>query len=54
MDEDGKIILEPKTILETWIKQLHNQIISKHLIKWKNMPIEDAMWEDEFFMLNHP
>ena len=53
LDEEGKIILEPKVITETRIHQLRNRSISKYLIKWKNLPIEDSMWGDEYFIQNH-
>jgi hypothetical protein len=26
----------------------------EYLIKWKNMPPEEATWEDEQFMKKHP
>ena len=50
LDEEGKIILEPKVITETRIHQLRNQSISEYLIKWKNLPVEDSTWEDEYFI----
>jgi hypothetical protein len=53
INEEGKIILEPKAILETKIKQLRNQAINEYLIKWKNLPVEEATWEDELFMKKH-
>jgi hypothetical protein len=51
---EGKIILEPETILETRIKKLQNQAITEYLIKWKNLPVEEVTWEDDFFMQTHP
>ena len=54
LDEEGKIILEPKTITETRTKQLQNLSISEYLIKWKNLPPEDSTWEDENFIQKHP
>ena len=51
IDEDRKMILEPKTILRTRVRQLQNQsIISEYLIKWNNLPLEEMTWEVEFFM----
>ena len=46
LDEEGKVILEPKKIFETRTKQLRNRVITEHLIKWKNLPIEDLKWEE--------
>jgi hypothetical protein len=28
-------------------KQLRNKDIKEYLVKWKNLPIEDATWESE-------
>jgi hypothetical protein len=53
INEEGKIILEPETILENKVKKLPNQAITEYLIKWKNLPIEEATWEDDFFMHKH-
>jgi hypothetical protein len=53
INEEGKIILEPETILETRIKQLRNRAITEYLVKWKNLLVEEATWEDEFFMQKH-
>ena len=50
LDEEGKIILEPKVVTEIRIRHLRNQSISEYLIKWKNLPIEDSTWEDENFI----
>ena len=54
LDEEGKIILEPKEVTETRTQQLRNQSISKYLIKCKNLPTKDSTWEDENFIQKHP
>ena len=54
LDEEGKIILEPKVVTETRIRQLRNRSISEYLIKWKNLPAEDSTWEDDNFIQKHP
>jgi hypothetical protein len=53
INEEGKIILDPETILEIRIKKLRNQEITKYLVKWKNLLMEEVTWEDEFFVQNH-
>jgi hypothetical protein len=53
-DRERKIILELETIIKTWIKQLQNRPITENLVKWKNLPVEDVTWEDEFFIQKHP
>ena len=40
--------------IEVGIKKLWNQEITKYLIKWKNLPLEDLTWENEFFIQKHP
>ena len=54
LDEEGKIILEPKAVTETRTRQLRNRSISEYLIKWKNLPTKDSTWEDENFIQKHP
>jgi hypothetical protein len=54
LDEEGKIILEPKAITDTRICQLRNRSISEYLIKWRKLPAEDSTWEDESFIQKHP
>ena len=53
INEEDKIILEPETIFETRIKKLRNQSITEYLVKWKNLPLEEVIREDEFFMQKH-
>jgi hypothetical protein len=53
MDEEGQLILIPKEVLETRERKLRNMSIKEYLIKWKNLPIEDATWEGEQ-ILQHP
>jgi hypothetical protein len=47
VDEEGHLILIPEEILEVREKQLRNMSIKEYLVKWKNLPIEDASWENE-------
>ena len=53
LDEEGKIILEPRVVTETRTQQLQNQSILEYLIKWKKLPIEDSTWEDKNFIQKH-
>jgi hypothetical protein len=50
INEEGKIILDLETILETRIKKLRNQAITYYLVKWKNLLVEEVTWEDNLFM----
>lgn len=43
---DGEIIMEPKVILDTrWVKKGSN-FLEENLVQWKNLPKEDATWEN--------
>ena len=54
LDEEVKIILEPKKIFETRTKQLQTWVIIEYLIKRKNLQVEYLTWEDESFIQKHP
>jgi hypothetical protein len=47
LDEEGQLVLVPEEILEVREKKLWRRSIQEYLIKWKDLPIEDAMWENE-------
>ena len=47
MDEEGQLILILEEILEVREKRLRNRSIKEYLIRWKDLPIEDATWEKE-------
>ena len=53
LDDEGKLILVPESILDSREKQLHRRVIREYLVKWKDLPIEDATWEGEV-ILKHP
>jgi hypothetical protein len=47
LDEEGQLILIPEEVLDTRERKLRNMSIKEYLIKWENLPIEDATWEGE-------
>jgi len=53
LDDEGKIILEPKGVIEIRTQQLQNQSILEYLIKWKNLPTEDSILEGKNFIQKH-
>ena len=50
LDEEGQLVLVPEDILEVREKKLFRRSIQEYLIKWKDLPIEDATWENEQVM----
>ncbi|RVW64254.1 Guanine nucleotide-binding protein-like NSN1 [Vitis vinifera] len=45
-DDEGEIVLEPEGILDTrWVKK-GSRIFEESLVKWKQLPLDDATWED--------
>jgi hypothetical protein len=47
MDEEGQLVLILEELLEFREKRLRNRSIKEYLIRWKDLPIEDATWEQE-------
>ena len=46
-------MLIPEKILQVRERKLIKRVIREYLIKWKELPIEDATWEEEHVM-QHP
>ena len=53
LDDEGKLILVPEAILDTRERVLRRRTIREYLVKWRNLPVEDATWENEQ-ILQHP
>ncbi|XP_059068831.1 uncharacterized protein LOC131859256 [Cryptomeria japonica] len=47
LNEEGKLEMIPEVTLETRDRHLRNRTIREYLIKWKNLPLDDATWENE-------
>jgi hypothetical protein len=47
MDEEGQLVLIPEEVLEVRETRLRNRSVKEYLIRWKDLPIEDATWEQE-------
>ena len=54
LDDEGKLVLEPECILETKTRTLRSRSVKEYLIKWRNLPNDEATWENEDFRLCHP
>ena len=53
LDDEGKLILVPESILDSREKQLCRRVIREYMIKWKYFPVEDVTQEGEV-ILQHP
>lgn len=53
LDDEGKLILAPESILEVKKKKLRSRVIREYLIKCKGLPMEDSTWEGSQ-ILSHP
>lgn len=53
LDEEGKLVMVPDEILDRRERTLRNRVITEYLVRWKDLPIEDATWEGEA-ILQHP
>ena len=45
--------VNPNKIFEIVTKQVQTRVITKYLIKWKNLLVEYLTWEDESFIQKH-
>ena len=53
MDDEGHLVLHLKAIIDTRERQLQSRTVREFLVRWKNLPDEDATWESEK-ILQHP
>ena len=47
LDEEGQLVLVSEDILQERETKLRSRVILEYLVKWKDLPIEDATWEGE-------
>ena len=52
-DDEGHLVLQPEAIIDTRERQLRSRTIREYLVRWRNLPEEDAPWESEK-ILQHP
>eukprot|EP00253_Pinus_taeda_P031286 PITA_31286 len=53
MDDEGNLVLQLEAIIDTRERQLRSRMVREFLVRWKNLPNEDATWENEQ-ILQHP
>jgi hypothetical protein len=54
LDEEEKLILELEKVIDQHSRSLWNKTTMEYLIKWKNITLEEATWENEQFKKKHP
>lgn len=47
LDEEGELVLISEAIIDFKERSLRKRVIKEYLIKWKNLLVEDATWENE-------
>jgi hypothetical protein len=50
LDEEGQLVLVPEKMLQAHERKLRNRVIREYLVKWRELPIEDATWEGEHIL----
>ena len=53
LDDEGLLVLIPERILHVRERKLRKWVIQEYLVKWKELPMEDATWEGKL-VLQHP
>jgi hypothetical protein len=53
LDEEGQLVLIPEEILDVRERKLRSRVIREYLIRWRDLPVEDATWEGDQ-ILQHP
>ena len=46
-DDEGLLVLQPEAIIDTRERQLRSRTVKEYLVRWRNLPDEDATWESE-------
>ena len=49
----GSSFLEPVEILKIREKTLRNHTVKEYLVRWRHLPLDDAMWEGKQ-IIQHP
>ena len=47
LNDEGRLATSPEEILQVRERKLCNRVVREFLVKWKDLPVEDATWENE-------
>ena len=47
LDDEGQLTLVSEKILKTRERRLRRRTINEYLVQWKDIPSQDAKWEEE-------
>ena len=53
LDDEGLLVLILEEILQVQERKLQNKVIQEYLVKWRELPMENATWEGTQ-VLQHP
>lgn len=53
LDKEGRLELIPEAIIDFRESTVRRRVIIEYLVKWTDLPVEDATWESEW-VLQHP
>ena len=53
LDDEGQLTLILEKVLKTRERRFRSKTIKEYLVQWKDLPSEDATWEEEN-VLQHP
>ena len=42
MDDEGHLVLQPEAIIDSRDRRLRSRTVREFLVRWKNLPDEDA------------
>ena len=52
-DDEGKLVVQPEAIIDTQERQLWSGTVREYLVRWRNLPDENATWERRFCNIHH-